>query len=240
MVDIVRDIGNVAHVHFAAAIFHLPLKTEDNPTGVFEEHELYMVLAVIFVTIFLDFDSSKTFALRKAGLEVTQALGQLVEAQVNIISKTKLISTLTDRFMEADHALKDYGVHMVRKLLEAGLGVHETVWSQILPTAGAMVANQAQVFGQVMDYYLGEGKEHLHDIHRLALKGDRESEEVLLHYLLEGVRLNGTFGAYRKASRDCVVGDNGRRVSVEKGRNVFCSFVSIPPSCLMMCFESWI
>jgi hypothetical protein len=33
-------------------------------------------------------------------------------------------------------------------------------WSQILPTAGAMVANQAQVFGQIIDFYLDPGQEH--------------------------------------------------------------------------------
>lgn len=34
---------------------------------------------------------------------------------------------------------------MIPRLLESGLGVDEIAWSQILPTATAMVANQAQV-----------------------------------------------------------------------------------------------
>lgn len=143
-VDIIRDIDNsgknfhrdcflltntyVAHVHFAANIFHLPLKSEDNPKGVYTDHELYMVLAIIFIVIFFgDVDPAKTFPLRAAGLPVTQDLGQLVEQNVNFISKTNFVSGLVDNFMEENNALKDYGVHMVRHLLKAGLGVHETV-----------------------------------------------------------------------------------------------------------------
>ena len=60
-------------------------------------------------------------------------------------------------------------------------------WSQILPTAGAMVANQAQVFGQVLDFYLGDGKEHLPEINRLAKLNTAEADDILLHYLLEGI-----------------------------------------------------
>ena len=61
-------------------------------------------------------------------------------------------------------------------------------WSQILPTAGAMVANQAQVFGQIIDFYLGPGKDHLPEINRLAKLNTPEADEILLHYVLEGIR----------------------------------------------------
>jgi linoleate 10R-lipoxygenase len=53
-------------------------------------------------------------------------LGQLVEASVNIVSKTSLISTVVDPLMQENNALKDYGVHMIRHLLANGLSVHET------------------------------------------------------------------------------------------------------------------
>ncbi len=228
MVDVVRDIGNSAHVRFASAIFNLPLKTKEEKTNVFTEHELYMILAVIFTTIFLDFDTSKTFALRKAGLAVTQKLGQLVETQVSLLSKTSFLSSIIDPLMVEDHALNDYGVHMTRQLLKKGLGVHETVWSQILPTAGAMVANQSQVFGQVIDFYLmDQNKHHLKEINRLAKLNTAAADDVLLHYLMEGVRLNGTFGAYRRASKDVTITDNGRPVHFEKGRTAFTSFIQI-------------
>jgi linoleate 10R-lipoxygenase len=156
------------------------------------------------VIFFGDVDPAKTFPLRAAGLPLTQGLGKLVEMNVDIIDKTGMISGLVDPLFEENNALKDYGIHMIRHLLKAGLGVHETVydlhlpafkylltslsWSQILPTAGAMVANQAQVFGQIIDFYLGPGKEHIPEINRLAKLNTDEADEILLHYVMEAIR----------------------------------------------------
>lgn len=44
-VDVVRDIGNLASVHFAAHVFLYPLKTDENPRGIYSERELYTILA---------------------------------------------------------------------------------------------------------------------------------------------------------------------------------------------------
>lgn len=44
-VDIIRDVGNLVNVHFAAEMFFLPLKTKDNPRGIYSETELYSVMA---------------------------------------------------------------------------------------------------------------------------------------------------------------------------------------------------
>jgi len=135
----------LAHVHFAANVFSLPLKTDVHPHGVYSEQEMYMVLAVIFVCIFFDLDPAKSFPLRMAAKAVTQQLGKLVEANVKTVNMTGWIAGITDP-MHQDHTpLKDYGVHMVRRLLDSGMSTSEITWSQIVPTAGAMVANQAQV-----------------------------------------------------------------------------------------------
>ncbi|KAG9234558.1 heme peroxidase [Amylocarpus encephaloides] len=231
-VDIIRDVGNSAHVYFAANIFSLPLKSDAHPKGVFTEHELYMILAVIFVVVFFgDVDKAKTFPLRTAALPLTQALGALVEQNVSIISKTGLISGLIDPlFMEEQNALKDYGVHMIRHLLKGGLGVHETTWSQILPTAGAMVANQGQVFGQIIDFYTTTGKEHLPEINRLAKLNTDAADEILLHYVMEAIRkyrLNGTFGAFRKCHKDITIDDGDGKRTFKAGDLVFVGFVEI-------------
>ena len=44
-VDIVRDVGNLANVHFAAEVFSFPLKTNQRALGVYTESELYQVMA---------------------------------------------------------------------------------------------------------------------------------------------------------------------------------------------------
>ncbi|WEW59149.1 hypothetical protein PRK78_004618 [Emydomyces testavorans] len=227
-VDITRDVGNLAHVHFASNIFSLPLKTETNPRGIYSEHEMFMIMCLIFTCIFFDLDPAKSFPLRQAARTVAQQLGKIVEAHIKSVKATTFISGVMDRFRKNDTALKDYGIHMIRRLLASGLTVSEITWSQVMPTAGAMIPNQAQVFTQIVDYYLSkEGCIHLPEIQRLAQVDTPESDDKLLHYCMEGIRLNGTFGSYREATTAMEIDDDdGRRVSIKAGDKVFVSFVS--------------
>lgn len=129
---------------------------------------------------------------------------------------------------------------MVRRLLDAGLSVSDATWSQIMPTAGAMVANQAQVTTQILDFYLcGDGKEYWGDVVMLAkAESTPENEDRLLRYCMEAIRLHGTFGSYRSASTACTVDDEGfsGHKEIKAGDKVFVSFVcppllfSFPPS----------
>lgn len=42
-----------------------------------------------------------------------------------------------------------------------------------------------------MDFYLGEGAQHWPEIQKHAQVDSRESEDKLMHYAMEGIRLNG-------------------------------------------------
>ena len=110
---------------------------------------MYMVLAVIFTCIFFVLDPAKSFPLRHATRAVSKQLGALVEANVKAVHMTNWISGVVDPLWKQDNPLTDYGVHMVRRLLDSGMGVSEITWSQIMPTAGAMVANQAEAVGRI-------------------------------------------------------------------------------------------
>ena len=188
---------------------------------------MYGVLAIIFVCIFFDLDPAKSFPLRLAARAVGQSLGKLIEANVKATTMTGWIAGMVDGYSQNQNALTDYGVHMIRRLLDSGLGAKEIAWSQVLPTAAAMVPNQAQVFTQLLDYYLSEeGKAYLPDIRRLALEDTVDADEKLLHYCMEGIRLNGTFGSYRESTISTTIDDGGRAVNVKPGDKVFCSFVS--------------
>src|SRR5205085_11922649 len=104
------DISNITHVYSAANVVSLPQKTEDHTHGVYTEHELYMVLAVIFIVIFFDIDPAKSFPLRQAGYAVSQQLGKLVEANVKAVHNTGFIAGVVDPIFQNHNALKDYGV----------------------------------------------------------------------------------------------------------------------------------
>lgn len=161
-------------------MFSLPLKTESNPRGIYAESELYMIMAVVFTCIFYDVDPAKSFPLRQTARKVTQQLGQLVMANVEAISKTGRFANIVDFFHRHD-VLSDYGIHMIQRLLKSGLPPKEIVWTHVLPTAGGMVANQAQLISQCLDYYLSEeGSVHLPEIKRLAQEDTPAADELLM------------------------------------------------------------
>lgn len=112
-------------------------------------------MAVIFTCIFFDLDPAKSFPLRQAARAVAQQLGKVVEANVKSVSATGFLHNFIDGLRRNHNALEDYGIHMIRRLLESGLGVSEITWSQILPTAVAMVPNQSQVVCACRSTYAG-------------------------------------------------------------------------------------
>lgn len=101
-----------------------------------------MALAAIFTSIFFDLDPAKSFSLRHAAHAVAQQLGQAVES--NIKSSNSFLSGLLGG-SKGNNAVEEYGVKIIKQLLDSGLGASEITWSQILPAAVAMVPNQAQV-----------------------------------------------------------------------------------------------
>ncbi|KAI9695134.1 MAG: hypothetical protein M1820_008902 [Bogoriella megaspora] len=227
-VDITRDVGNLAHVHFASNVFSLPLKTKEQPHGVLTEHELYMAFAVMFCCIFFDLDPAKSFPLRAGAKAIGDKIGNLIETNVKAVNMTSWVSGVVDGLHQNHHYLTDYGVHMVRRLLESGLSAEEVAWSQVLPTATAMVPNQAQVFTQIMDFYLSpSGSAHMPEINRIAKLNTTPADDLLLHYCMEGIRLNGTFGSYRECTTHTSIPDpdSNHMVHVKPGDKVFVSFV---------------
>jgi hypothetical protein len=179
-VDITRDVGNLAHAHFSASLFSLPLKTEDNPHGIYTEQELSMILSLLFFAIFYDIDPKKSFPLKTAAKMLAKSLGTLVLLNVESVARFGKIAEFVEK-IRTKSQLEDYGMHTIQRLLQSGLSTKEVVWGQLLPTASSMVANQSQLFSQVLDYYLTEGIEHLPNMQELAEHETDETEDLLLH-----------------------------------------------------------
>ena len=75
---------------------------------------------------------------------------------------------------------------MIQRLLDSGLPPKEIVWTHILPSASSMVANQAQLFIQCLDFYLKpENAHHLADIQRLSKEDTPESDEIVIGTLTD-------------------------------------------------------
>ncbi|RPA72611.1 putative fatty acid oxygenase PpoA [Ascobolus immersus RN42] len=226
MVDAIRDIGNMVHTHFAAELFSLPLKTKDNPKGIYTEQELYGVLSAMFVAIFFDIDPSKSFPLRHMAYKVTE---QLIKVMTMKVKAIKSWSFLRNKFAKHQPSeLKDYGVKLIERFLQSKKSPEEITRSFIIPTAGASVPNQAQVFSQVLDFYLEpQNAVHLAEIQRLARLDTVDSFDAIQRYALEGTRLAGTFGLYRKVEVDNInLNDGDKEYQLNKGDVIFMSFIS--------------
>ena len=207
-VDIIRDVGNMAHVHFAAEMFALPLKTSDFPLGIFTESQLYLVMAATFISVFFDVDPSKSFPLRQQAYDAVQQLGAFMQLQVAAIVKTgKFAESLIEAVKPTAKPLREYGCHMISRLAKEDPNVSDLVWGSIMGTLSGMVAPQGQLFSQVMDYYLTEGKEHLPAINMAAKQNTPEADETLMRYMMEGVRINGESGVFRWARKETTIVD---------------------------------
>jgi linoleate 10R-lipoxygenase len=102
-----------------------------------------VAIAAIYACIFSDMDPVKRFPLHLAAQKLVSILGKLVQSNVKAVSATGWISGVIDAWHQKRSHLNDFGVHVVRSLLESGMNVAEATWAHILPAACAMIPNQA-------------------------------------------------------------------------------------------------
>lgn len=231
-IDAVRDVNNLAQANFAATLWGLPLKTKDNPKDFFTEQEMHQILTLMFVCIFFDVDPSKSFPLRHGVQQLVRQFGKLVEFEVKAVN-SPVGAMFSGRYFKKRNttALQSFGINMIKRLLAGGSSPEDIAWSHILPAAGASNANQGQVFAQVLDFYLrDENAQYLRHIQDLAKQNTPEADELIKRYAMEGTRLAGTFGLYRKVNcsegETVTIQDGPRTLHLGKGDRVFVSFIS--------------
>ena len=198
-----------------------------NPTGVYTESKLYWVMALMFTCIFFDVDPFNNFPLRQAARKLTQQLGEILETSVVPEAREPTFFKKVLGLLHKHTVLSEYGLHTIQKLFESGLSTKDVIWSQILPTAGGMIANQAQLFAQCLDFYLEEeNTAHLKEIRRLAVLDNEEADELLLRYFMEGTRIRTSIGIYRDVATTTTVKDGDRQVNVSPGEQIYLDCVT--------------
>ena len=138
-VDLVRDVGNLSHAHFAARLFSLPLKTSENPRGVISEEELYTSLSCVYAATHFDLDPAESFPKIQVAREAAEKLGGIIEGNVKL---GKLGLGFARRGGKHD-ALAGLG-DVVKKLGRMGKS-GEVARGMILPAAAEMVPTQAEM-----------------------------------------------------------------------------------------------
>ncbi|KAK7728859.1 hypothetical protein SLS63_006467 [Diaporthe eres] len=231
-VDIVGDVISLATTHFSAALWSLPIKTEAHPHGIYTEHQLYNVLLAGFAAIFFDADIANSYKLRSQARVLAQQLGKLMAVKAKLLDTgdgivAAVLDTVKESIAAIGHiingngagkanpsqepewpALALYGERMIKRMLgESRATPEDVVWGSVLPASVAACANQTQVLSQAIDYYLGDGKEHLPAMYALAQHHTEDANEKLKKYMLEGVRLRGEVAVTRAVVTDQVVRD---------------------------------
>lgn len=138
------SVANISHANFIAHLFRIPLQSSGGGAHSYTESTLYSALADLFAYVFLDFDTTTSFALRASALKETKALGKVVQGVVEEI-RAKSFPILREILEtgSTDQVLYDYGTYLIKRLSAGGKSVDEVVWT-IIPTAAAAVATQAQ------------------------------------------------------------------------------------------------
>ncbi|KAJ5670081.1 uncharacterized protein N7477_005444 [Penicillium maclennaniae] len=233
-VDIVRDVGNLAHAHFCAQFFNMPLKDSHSPSSdAYTPRELSEALSHLFGYVFLDLEPTESFRNRVVASRESQRMGSIMAKAVSG-TKYNLMSRFMHAFGSFMHAFggtetgaTSYGPQLVERLLRGGKSVDEVVWT-IIPTAAAACATQAQGWAQMLELYLSDKyASHWPAIRRLARSDEPEAFEKLKKYALEGFRLSTpAFGVLRTSVDEASIADAKSSPTVREGDSIFVDFIT--------------
>ncbi|THV00227.1 heme peroxidase [Dendrothele bispora CBS 962.96] len=230
-VDIVNDVINNVAVHWVAdKILGIPLKTKENPRGLFTEQEVYDIFTTLFTATFLAFeDNEHGFSLNQNVFQAGAAMQALVYKSVaEVAPPTRVLpfDPIGKAFTSFVAGGKESTAFLSR-LAEKG-----RTWDQIVASAmsignGSSV-NLAQAAVHVVDFYMDdERSSERAKIISLASRSDLGAFETLCGYVREGMRLNPQFaGLHRRAVVDCKIpqGHGLPDIQVKAGDPIFGSF----------------
>ncbi|KAJ7103706.1 heme peroxidase [Mycena crocata] len=227
-IDIVKSVINSTSVHWATDLLcGLPLKTKENPKGLFTEQEIYDMFGLLTYVLIHEFsracspvslrisylvisNSEHTFAMRSAAMDVADVIQELIKKSILEVAPQCAPSFVSGLISKATKYLwppfdKPYYPFMSR-LSETGRPVNELVGA-VLSLAVGSCLNQAQATVHVIDFYLDDArKEERLKILKLVHSDDPESTELLRGYVREGMRLNPQFTSlFREATVDAVI-----------------------------------
>ena len=221
--DIIRDVGNMAPVHFISELFCIPLKTEDHQDAPFTEVEIHDMMAACYISFFFDPDPEHSFDLRQRARSNIGVLARELERNMASLKDKGILSALLHAlpWMHEEHrTLKSYGTALIERLLESKRDIRHLVWANIIWGAAGIVAHYGSLFGQAIEYFLTDGQEHLPTLHSLAQQDTEDADSQLLHYFLEATRLANESGVIREVAQPTHIRDSDSTVRFDTGDHV--------------------
>ncbi|KAJ7058676.1 heme peroxidase [Mycena amicta] len=253
-VDIVKNVINVAGVHWATdRLCGLPLKTADNPGGLYTEQEVYDMFTTLvclpslgcvdlladstrghvqFTLTFLSIgDNEHGFSLRWTAFQSAGVLQALIAKTILEVAPKSAPNAVLGFISNVSKFLwspmnKPYYPFLSR-LSETGRPMNELV-AMVLGLANGSSVNYSQAAIHVIDLYLDDehAAERAH-ILQLVQRDDAESTELLYGYVREAMRLNPQFtGLWRDVVADASIpqGAGQPAINVKAGDRIWASF----------------
>lgn len=228
-VDIIRDVANIAQVHFAACVFGLPLKTEDNPTGAYQAKDLWAALIAIYSSLHSRQNPADSFKAQQTARPAVLQLGRIIEQNVSSADPKQhgILTSIIDMLHNHRSSdLTDESTHLIQSILKLGVSPQQLVYLYILPIAATVVVSQARAFADCLDYFLGAGTTHLPEINRLSSLNTKEADAQLELYALEALRINSKASTYALAPNALVVQNGSKKIDVAMHGLIHCDLVS--------------
>ncbi|KAK9899349.1 cytochrome P450 [Cystobasidium minutum MCA 4210] len=230
VLDVVRDVGNLASVYWVATYFGIPLKTQKTPLGIMTPQELYMAVAAMFAYIFMDsFDPTGSFKLKAAAEKAANTIGRLIEARIKEIQG---FSGPLELLIRGSASLVRPGpeaLAMYKRLIGSGRSM-EAMVSSCLGVITAAVTTQGQAFAQSLNVFMmPEHREAFDNMQAIASVTARDTDDMFLKYSWEGQRLDPVApGLPRVARTDTsATGPDGQRMDIRAGDKVWISMTDL-------------
>lgn len=234
-VDIIRDVSNLAQVHFAACIFALPLKTDSNPDGAFEASELWTILTALFSSIHTTSNPVEAFSAQIAAQGALKGLGEMVVNNVKAAHPEKRGWIEWGKHLLESHQhtadLTDQSAHLIQEMIKTGVKPENLTYNYLLPIAAAIVVSQARAFADCLTYILPrDGKSDvLSTVQKLAAADTEQADAQIEHVVLEALRMNAKTSISVTPASSVSVTEGGKSVVIAPNQTVLCDVVSVEP-----------
>ncbi|BGP18046.1 hypothetical protein JCM10213_008418 [Rhodosporidiobolus nylandii] len=231
IVDVVRDVTNLAAVFWTAHQFGIPLKTQTSPHGIFTPQELYLVLSAFFISVFMNFDLSSSLKLRSAAKKAAPALLAIIRMRISQVKGIPAVldhlarhvqDLLLDKSAQGVVMGKAAHAYYERLLKKEGVSL-EQLESSVQSTMTASVSNQGQAAAHAIEFFLDErNAAHKEELIKLCKLNTPEADVKILALCREAARFDPQAPfCPRTATEDCTVEDGDRIIKVKKGDLVF-------------------
>ncbi|KAK4057316.1 hypothetical protein OIO90_001813 [Microbotryomycetes sp. JL221] len=231
--DVVRDVSNMVPVYWVANQFGIPLKSAVTPHAVMTPSELYGLLCLFFVRVFMNFSAEPGFKIREMAEENAKLMQTLIGLRLSQTSGMPVVvedlaSKLQSWALGSDETQgllmgKESAAFYRRLLSKDGNRSLDDLNALVQCTMTASVANQGEAAAHVINFYLDDKqKVHYDALCRLAQDDSDESDRLVRGYILEALRLDPQVPFIpRVAKVDKDIQDGDRVVHVKAGEFMF-------------------